>query len=586
MPRLKRPARLACTALAALALAAPAAATAAPGQLDTGFAGTGIFTAPFLTTLPGNEDAHSVAVDSQGRVYLSATQEAQLGGGIGLTRKVNVVRLSPQGVPDPGFGSGGTVTLPTQGDVRNAGIVVDAQDRPLILGYLGDDTGSYQILLTRLTTAGAPDSDFGGGDGVAVQAGLPPAGAPRPEGLDLTPSGQILVAGTLITAIKTGFIARFSSTGTLDTGYGTGGWTQIGDSGVEATAMQAIGGGAAFVGGWDDYAEWLVAKVDANGVLDPSFDGDGVARSSLGKASLDLVTAYGLTADGQGRPIVVGQFTSNTNGAQLAVMRWTALGAPDASFGSGTPTAGALFVPGAVSARGIDAAVQCSDNKVLVTGSAARPAPSGGNRVVLARLQESGALDPGFAAGAATPGVATVDSGVYNRPSDLALTSAGAYIAGFRSAPLTPMDIPTDYPQVLRIQASEGCASGPPPVTPPAQPGAGPVTPAAPVAPKPAAAALPAFSKLVTLPSAKSCVSRRNFSIRLRVPTGSSVVEATVNVNGKRVAVRRGKRLRSVVDLRTLPKGRFRVEVVLKLADGRKVRDNRRYRTCAPKRRR
>ena len=58
-----------------------------------------------------------------------------------------------------------------------------------------------------------------------------------------------------------------------------------------------------------------------------------------------------------------------------------------------------------------------------------------------------------------------------------------------------------------------------------------------------------------------------------------------MNVNGKRAAVRRGARLRSTVDLRSLPKGRFRVEVVLKLADGRKVKDNRRYRTCAPKRR-
>ena len=90
----------------------------------------------------------------------------------------------------------------------------------------------------------------------------------------------------------------------------------------------------------------------------------------------------------------------------------------------------------------------------------------------------------------------------------------------------------------------------------------------------------------MTLPSTKKCVSRRKFSIRLKVPRGSSVVEATVRVNGKRAAVRRGARLRSTVDLRNLPKGRFRVEVVLKLADGRSVKDVRRYFTCTAKKKR
>jgi hypothetical protein len=62
-------------------------------------------------------------------------------------------------------------------------------------------------------------------------------------------------------------------------------------------------------------------------------------------------------------------------------------------------------------------------------------------------------------------------------------------------------------------------------------------------------------------------------------------VQATVLVNGRKVAVRRGARLRSIVNLTSLPKGRFRVEVRLRLADGRTVKDDRRYRTCVPRRR-
>lgn len=123
-----------------------------------------------------------------------------------------------------------------------------------------------------------------------------------------------------------------------------------------------------------------------------------------------------------------------------------------------------------------------------------------------------------------------------------------------------------------------------------------PLPPAAPVAPvvstPPAPTALtptprPALkvSTVAQLPSARACVSRRSFAIRLRVPRDAGVREAVVRVNGRRLAVRSGARLRSTVDLRALPKGRFSVEVTLRLADGTSVKETRRYRTCAPKRR-
>ena len=108
-----------------------------------------------------------------------------------------------------------------------------------------------------------------------------------------------------------------------------------------------------------------------------------------------------------------------------------------------------------------------------------------------------------------------------------------------------------------------------------------------PVAPKPVTSSsrLPAFASFATLPSTKRCVSRRLFRIRLRAPRGLKLSKATVKVDGRVVATRRGARLTAPVDLRGLPKGRFSVSIELRLADGRSVRATRRYRTCAPKRR-
>ena len=52
-------------------------------------------------------------------------------------------------------------------------------------------------------------------------------------------------------------------------------------------------------------------------------------------------------------------------------------------------------------------------------------------------------------------------------------------------------------------------------------------------------------------------------------------------MNGTRTKVVRGVRDTATVDLRGLPKGRFKVRITVTLADGRKVRSTRAYRTCA-----
>ena len=83
------------------------------------------------------------------------------------------------------------------------------------------------------------------------------------------------------------------------------------------------------------------------------------------------------------------------------------------------------------------------------------------------------------------------------------------------------------------------------------------------------------------LPSARRCVSRRRFRIRLRAPRGERLASARVYVNGRRVRMLRGRRLRAPVDLRGLPRGTVRVKVVARTRAGRRIVAQRRYRTCA-----
>src|SRR4051794_37023022 len=85
----------------------------------------------------------------------------------------------------------------------------------------------------------------------------------------------------------------------------------------------------------------------------------------------------------------------------------------------------------------------------------------------------------------------------------------------------------------------------------------------------------------VTLPPVRrTCRSRRSFTIRLREPRRGRLRRAAVFVNGRRVRTVTGRRLRARVDLRGLPRGRYRVRVVAVTTTGRRLVRTRAYRTC------
>jgi len=118
-----------------------------------------------------------------------------------------------------------------------------------------------------------------------------------------------------------------------------------------------------------------------------------------------------------------------------------------------------------------------------------------------------------------------------------------------------------------------------------------PAAPAAKPAPTPVQILLQSTPSQVAtafgLPSARKCLSRRNFAIRVKAPKGVKIKTARVLVNGRAVKVRRsGSIYTARVDLRGLPKGVFTVKIRITISKGRRVDGQRRYRTCLPKSRR
>jgi hypothetical protein len=90
---------------------------------------------------------------------------------------------------------------------------------------------------------------------------------------------------------------------------------------------------------------------------------------------------------------------------------------------------------------------------------------------------------------------------------------------------------------------------------------------------------------VIALPTPRRrCASRRVFTIRLKRRRGVRFTEVVVTLNGRRFRTQRGRNLKARVDLRGLPRGRFRLRVRIKTNTGRVLRRSRYYVTCTKRR--
>jgi hypothetical protein len=113
-----------------------------------------------------------------------------------------------------------------------------------------------------------------------------------------------------------------------------------------------------------------------------------------------------------------------------------------------------------------------------------------------------------------------------------------------------------------------------------------------PPAPRPRAAPEPLprvrATDVIKLPSAKHCISHRRFVVRIKRPRGTTLTAVRVFINGARVRLLRGRRIKSSITLKRVPQGRFEVRVSVTTGTSSAISLSRtlRYRTCARKVRR
>lgn len=313
---------------------------------------------------------------------------------------------------DPTFGSGGLVRTDFSGNIDRANAVAIQPDGKIVVG--GSSFSSSKtvedFIVARYNANGALDKRFGNNGKITVDFFR---NVDTINALAIQPDGKIVVAGFAQLAGTGGTprvfaLARYTSDGRPDAGFGNGGTltTSFGGTFASASAIMVQPDGKIVVAGTADFnprvpnsgLDFALARYLANGALDASFgDAGKMVYDFFG--SFDQANAAVLQADG--KIIVVGSasYDSFNRDIGFALTRVNADGSTDFSFGSGGKQITDFFDAGAKA----NAIVLQQDGKFVVAGTASNTATRPvATDFALARYNSNGSLDQSFGIGGET----------------------------------------------------------------------------------------------------------------------------------------------------------------------------------------
>lgn len=241
-----------------------------------------------------------------------------------------VARYLANGSLDPTFGNQGIFKSSVSAS-RGYVVALTGDEKIVSAGTKFNSSNQNQdIFLTRILPNGTADTGFGNNGSITHDFG----DAEFVFEMAIQTDGKIVVFGKS-NILPTYTVFRFMANGMVDSNFGTNGRvvltqfapTTWGDMRLQNDGKIVLGGTAD--DGSGGYQFWA-ARMLANGSLDAGFGTNGVAKTSF----TGLLKGESLLIDQQGRCLVGGSLQLPGQLTQMALTRFSAQGAVDASFGT------------------------------------------------------------------------------------------------------------------------------------------------------------------------------------------------------------------------------------------------------------
>ena len=350
----------------------------APGTPDLSF---GVFNGYTLVGYSDTEDSASsiIMVDGDKMIVSGKTNS-----------DYSAIRVSPNGSKDLSFGNWGNTGFfrTTVGDggagSRDSAILPD--NKILLVGpsaYSGD----WDLTLVRLTPDGDLDTSFGNNGVSSVDLG----GTDWLYSMELKSDGKIVASGrtNLNGSASELLVVQFNSDGSLDTGFGNGGYVipDLGVTGLQfssAFEVKITDDGKIVAGGnvdADGIYGFAIVQLLENGQTDPSFGNNGVLLEDISPSTLGSLTSVAIQQDGR---ILMGGWYRDGSDRKMIIKRYLENGSNDNSFGSNGQ---AEFNFGNI--EYLNDVLPQPDGKILGLGGV-------DNDLILFRINSDGSIDGGF----------------------------------------------------------------------------------------------------------------------------------------------------------------------------------------------
>ena len=328
------------------------------GALDTTFDTDGKVT----TSIFGVDDGITgLAIQTDGKILAAGYALS------GSNYVFALARYNANGTLDTTFDTDGKVTTSILGVDSFANAVSLQSNGKIVLAGGAYNGTNYDVALARFNTDGSLDTSFDT-DGKVTTAVL--AGNDGANAVAVRTDGKIVAAGFAYNGAASNFaVVRYNANGSLDTAFDTDGKVTTSilavDDGATGVAIQTndkvVASGYAKNGMVLNFA---LVRYNADGSLDNTFDTDGKVTTSMLSGN-DAANALALQSNGK---IIVAGAASNAADYDIAVARYNANGSLDTSFdtdGKVTYTVG-LETDDVVYAMGIDGTGQ-----IVVAGETA-----------------------------------------------------------------------------------------------------------------------------------------------------------------------------------------------------------------------
>ncbi len=341
-------------------------------------------------------------------------------------------RYLNDGSLDASWGSNGTILLQYGSSTLPYNVEVLSDGRYYVSGTTYVTISDAEFFVARFNADGTPDLTF---NSTGVWIGSYGDSEELCFDMALQPDGKIVLGGQDGSAIFSDLtFARINTDGTLDTSFGTDGYTVIStnaqNESVRSVGILSTGEiiGIGYVHVSDpSYTEFLaMVKLDPNGTPVTSFGGDGVV----------IPSGFNSTSYGRGC-LIVNDDVIATGYLESGVIFITKLdhmtGNPITTFGDNGIDYQSFNNPFNVGRE----VILGGDNKLYLCGTTGQPAP-GPREIFLARYDLDGNLDPSFnSVGYVTTEIRTS----WDDANDLTMAPDGKIVvSGFSSGASTTGD--------------------------------------------------------------------------------------------------------------------------------------------------